>query len=252
MKSTNKFFFGWKRDLPDQRDRVYTAPTDLSLTAMVDLRPMFPSVYDQGNANSCVANAVGSIIEYDLGKQKVSCPYTPSRLYIYYNTRYAAGDVNYDSGASIRGTIKSLNVYGYCDEKWWPYNPSKYRVKPPKDVYAESLRHLVYQYSRVNQTANDLKLALASGHMVVFGFTVYQSFMSNIVASTGVVPMPSQEEYVSGGHAMCLVGFDDAKQWFICRNSWGPDWGDKGFCYMPYAYLLNPNLASDFWVIRSV
>ena len=97
-----------------------------------------------------------------------------------------------------------------------------------------------------------MKGCLASGYPFVFGFTVYESFESSEVARTGDVPMPSAEEPVVGGHAVLAVGYDDEDAVFICRNSWGPAWGDAGYFYMPYAYLLDDNLSDDFWTIRVV
>jgi len=97
-----------------------------------------------------------------------------------------------------------------------------------------------------------MKGCLASGYPFVFGFTVYDSFESQQVAQTGVVPMPGSTEQVLGGHCVVAVGYDDSQQRFIVRNSWGADWGIQGYCTMPYAYLTDPNLASDFWTIRLV
>jgi C1A family cysteine protease len=75
--------------------------------------------------------------------------------------------------------------------------------------------------------------------------------MSSSVIKTGRVPMPDlKKEKPQGGHAMNIIGYDDEKQIFICANSWGVGWGDKGFCYMPYAYILNTSLASDLCFIR--
>jgi C1A family cysteine protease len=85
-----------------------------------------------------------------------------------------------------------------------------------------------------------------------FGFTVYESFESDAVAQTGIVPMPSSNEEVLGGHAVLAVGYDDASTSFIVRNSWGPNWGQKGYYQMPYGYLTNTDLASDFWAIQVV
>ncbi len=87
---------------------------------------------------------------------------------------------------------------------------------------------------------------------MVFGFSVYESFESDSVASTGVVPMPSPNEQLLGGHAVVLVGYDDTKKVWIVRNSWGTNWGQAGYFTMPYAYLTNSNLASDFWTISTV
>jgi C1A family cysteine protease len=97
-----------------------------------------------------------------------------------------------------------------------------------------------------------MKGCLSSGYPFVFGFTVYESFESEDVARTGNVPMPGADERIVGGHAVLAVGYDDDESRFICRNSWGSDWGDAGYFYMPYAYLLDNNLSDDFWTIRLV
>jgi len=107
-------------------------------------------------------------------------------------------------------------------------------------------------YSRVSQTPSQMKGCLASGFPFVFGFTVYDSFESQDVAKTGVVPMPASGESVLGGHAVLAVGYDDGQQRFIVRNSWGTGWGMHGYFTMPYAYLTDRGLASDFWTIRLI
>jgi C1A family cysteine protease len=111
---------------------------------------------------------------------------------------------------------------------------------------------LVTVYAHVAQNLVQMQGCLASGYPFVFGFTVYDSFESDAVAQTGNVPMPIPAENVLGGHAVLAVGYDNTKRVFIVRNSWGPDWGAKGYCYMPYEYLLTPSYSSDFWTIRSV
>ena len=97
-----------------------------------------------------------------------------------------------------------------------------------------------------------MKGCLASGYPFVFGFTVYDSFDSEEVAKTGVVPMPSSGEQPLGGHAVLAVGYDDEQRRFIVRNSWGTEWGMQGYFTMPYVYLLDDGLADDFWTIRRV
>lgn len=97
-----------------------------------------------------------------------------------------------------------------------------------------------------------MKQTLATGYPFVFGFSVYESFESHTVAKTGIVPMPNKTEHLLGGHAVMAVGYDDNKQTFIVRNSWGTTWGNQGYCYMPYDYLSNPTLASDFWTVRDM
>jgi C1A family cysteine protease len=102
------------------------------------------------------------------------------------------------------------------------------------------------------QDLNQMKGCLASGYPFVFGFTVYKSFEDDAVAQSGHAPMPAAGEQVLGGHAVSAVGYDDAQQWFICRNSWGTGWGMQGYFTLPYAYLTQASLSDDFWTIRLV
>jgi C1A family cysteine protease len=153
----------------------------------------------------------------------------------------------------IRDGIKSVNRQGACSETLWPYDVSQFTKKPPTICYQSALHHRALSYRRVAHTnLAQLKGCLASGYGFVFGITVYESFESDQVASTGVVPMPAHREQVLGGHALFACGYDDEHQWFIVQNSWSTSFGDKGFIYIPYAYLTSSSLASDFWVIRTV
>lgn len=246
--------YGWIPDLPDQRDYLYSAPiaTLRSLPTSVDLGPLCPGVYDQGELGSCTANAIAGAIEFDQMKQKKPVVFTPSRLFIYYNEREMEGTVDYDSGAMIRDGIKSVAKQGACPEDMWPYIIANFREKPPQRCYEVALENQVVVYRRLVQTLNQMKGCLASGYPFVFGFTVYESFEAPEVASTGEAPMPGPEEKVLGGHAVLAVGYDDARQRFLVRNSWGTGWGAQGNFTMPYAYLTQPGLASDFWTIRLV
>jgi C1A family cysteine protease len=112
--------------------------------------------------------------------------------------------------------------------------------------------HKAIGYQAVDQNLADMKGCLSSGYPFVFGFTVYESFESDAVSETGNVPMPGADEAMKGGHAVLAVGYDDKDNVFICRNSWGAEWGEAGYFYMPYAYLLDSNLSADFWTIRVV
>ena len=176
---------------------------------------------------------------------------TPSRLFIYYNERVIEGTVKSDSGAQIRDGIKTVASTGVCDETLWPYDITQFAHKPTAACYKAAKLQRAITYSRVGQTLSQLKGCLASGFPIVFGFTVYDSFESADVASTGVVPMPAAGESVLGGHCVVAVGYDDASQRFTIRNSWGTGWGMAGYATMPYAYLLSSSLASDFWTVKS-
>jgi C1A family cysteine protease len=177
--------------------------------------------------------------------------FQPSRLFVYYNERLVEGTVSQDSGAFIRDGIKTLNTYGVCSEAVWPYNISQYTTKPSDAAYAQAKLHTALAYYRVNVAINDVKAALAAGFPIVIGLTLYESFESYTTAATGVVTMPKPYEQVLGGHAVAIVGYNDAKKQLIVRNSWGTNWGDKGYFYLPYSYI-NTNLASDLWVVSSV
>ncbi|MGA2410396.1 MAG: C1 family peptidase [Candidatus Binataceae bacterium] len=245
--------YGWIHDLPDHRDFLYAAPMALlgSLPTKVDMRDRCPAVYDQGQLGSCTANAIGGAIEFDLIKEKAPV-FVPSRLFIYYNERVIEGTVDSDSGAQIRDGIKSVASQGAPHEDLWPYDIAKFADKPSPAAYDDALKHKATLYQRLVQVLNQLKGCLAAGNPFAFGFTVYESFESQEVANTGVVPMPGPNEQVVGGHAVLAVGYDDSEQRFIVRNSWGPGWGLKGYFTIPYTYLIDQNLASDFWTIKIV
>jgi len=245
--------YGWVPDLPDQRDHLYAAPVEMLavLPARVDLRPKCPAVYDQGQLGSCTANATAAAIEFDRMKQQLP-DFTPSRLFIYYNERVIEHTVGFDSGAQIRDGIKSVARQGDCPETEWPYVIARFKTKPPVGCYAAALKYRVVLYQRLTPLLNQLKGCLVSGYPFVFGFTVYESFESAGVARTGHASLPGAGERAIGGHAVMGVGYDDDKQWFLIRNSWGARWGMKGYFTLPYAYVTDENLATDFWTIRIV
>lgn len=246
--------YGWIPDLPDARDHLYAAPAPVmaALPAKVDLRPQCPAVYDQGQLGSCTANAIGAAIQFDRMKQGLTPNFVPSRLFIYYNERVIERTVSTDSGAQIRDGIKTVAKQGACPETDWPYDITKFAVPPTKLDYVEALGNRAVSYSRLVQNLNLLKGCLASGYPFIFGFTVYESFESQAVAQSGMVPMPSPNEQTVGGHAVTAVGYDDSAQRFIVRNSWGTGWGIGGYFMMPYAYVTDSNLADDLWTIRLV
>jgi C1A family cysteine protease len=245
--------YGWIPDIPDARDRILQLPKRAgALPASVDLRAQCPPVYDQGQLGSCTANAIAGAIEFDQRKQKLPQPFTPSRLFIYYNERAMENSVASDSGAQIRDGIKSVGSQGVCAETLWPYVEDRFAVRPSAPCYKIASTHPAVNYSRVPQDAGQLKACLAAGYPFVLGITVYESFESDEVASTGIVPMPQDSETTLGGHAVMAAGYDDSSERFLVRNSWGSDWGMGGYFTIPYEYLTNDNLASDFWTIRVV
>lgn len=175
-----------------------------------------------------------------------------SRLFGYYATRKVEGTISEDSGATIRDTIKAGALYGVADESTWPYDVSKFAVEPPKSVWEAAASHKVTSYHSIaDGDVATMKSTLASGFLIEFGFQVYDYMMSAEMAKKGFLPVPAKGESMQGGHAVVLVGYDDSKQAFLVRNSWGTGWGIQGYFYMAYDYVKNPKLASDFWVIQS-
>jgi C1A family cysteine protease len=246
-----KLRYGWVPDLPDQRDIMYSSVTPVreALPSKADLRPLCSPVEDQGQLGSCTGNALVGALEFLEKKNKIKKFEDLSRLFVYYNERVIENTIFSDAGAMIRDGIKSLKKLGVCSEKKWPYAVKKFAVKPSPACYRDALNHQITAYQRIS-TLDQMRACLADGYPVVFGFTVYEGFESEIVAQTGVLQMPTFEERVIGGHAVLAVGYDDTAQRLIVRNSWGTNWGMQGYFTMPYGYIKNRNLSDDFWTIR--
>jgi len=244
--------FGWKRDQPDFRDKQRPL-TVRRLPESIDLRSKCPVVIDQGELGSCTANAIASAYQFEHLRQKLG-DFIPSRLFIYYNERVMEDSVSQDAGAIIRDGLKSIGTglygKGVCSEELWPYYISKFATKPTDACYNNALKDQALRYMTVQQTPAQLKGCLADGFPFVFGFTVYSSFMN--VGDNGLAQMPEPTDSIEGGHAVMCVGYDESKQLYIIRNSWGESWGDKGYFYMPYKYMHNSDLCDDFWCIQLV
>ena len=265
--------YGWKRQLPRLGDRRFTPRLAGPLPEVVDLRTtgFLPPVYDQGAIGSCTANAIAAAFDYTRAKEGLAWIH-PSRLFIYANERIAENcPLDQDNGAQIRDGVASVADLGVCPESMWPYSTlfhsesDLFSIKPLDACYQAAKQELCVEHQAVDQTG--IRAALASGFPVVGGFTVYQSFESPDVAKTGIVPLPAYTtpdnpppsdwdhpltDYPVGGHAILIVGYNVQQGVFICRNSWGPDWGQCGYFTIPIAYLSNPDLASDFWTLAKV
>jgi len=268
VTARRRFGLGWVPDLPDHRDLVYSAPLARlrQLPPSTDLRSQIPwPPYDQGPIGSCTANAIAGAIQFDRYKLKQSPDFTPSRLFIYYNERAMEHSIPIDAGAQIRDGIKSVARQGACKETTWPYDPveadpqtslfpphSAPVTKPSAAAVHEARDYQAVSYFRVLQSLSQIKGCLADGFPFVFGFSVYDSLYDAAGNPVTVLPMPSGTDNLLGGHAVLAVGYDDAKRLFTIRNSWGPNVQDHGYFYMPYSYLVDDNLATDFWTIRGI
>jgi C1A family cysteine protease len=249
------------RDRHDERDHyVHTSACfklvePVNLPASVDLRNNCSPVEDQGDLGSCTGNAIVGAMEYlenaehEFEEGRVFARL--SRLFVYYNERMKEGDINQDNGAQICDGVASLQQYGIPTESTWPYMVHRFAVAPSQDAYTEALQRRTTEYARVSRTNGimDIKRVLASGYPIIFGFTVFDGFESDAVAASGTVELPGLGETNQGGHAVLGVGYDDATQRVLVRNSWGPNWGIKGYFTLPYAYVTSNELSSDFWTV---
>src|ERR1700682_6233228 len=123
-----------------------------------------------------------------------------------------------DVWAVLRDGIKSVASLGVCPEPECPYDIAKFAVAPPAQAYEDAKLDRAISYQSVMPNLNQMKGCLASGYPFIFGFTVYESFESEVVARTGRAPMPGGSERAIGGHAGMAVGYEDAHQWFLVRN----------------------------------
>ncbi len=177
--------YGWIPDIPDTRDHILQLPRKAAvLPPSVDLRAQCPSVYDQGQLGSCTANAIAGAIEFDQRKEQLAQPFTPSRLFIYYNERVMENSVASDAGAQIRDGIKSVAAQGVCPEPLWPYVTDQFATPPSAPCYKIAKTHPAVSYSRVPQDPAQLKACLAAGYPFVLGITVYESFRKVTLSRT--------------------------------------------------------------------
>lgn len=272
---------GRHRDLPDLRDMTLTrlparlvtrageedlharatgpiadAAAAASLPSSVDHRAYCSPIEDQGQLGSCTANACVGMVEY-MERRATGRHVDGSRLYVYKTTRKLLGWTG-DTGAFLRSTMKALVLFGVTPEETWPYDISSFDDEPDPYMYAYGANYKAVRYLRLDppsqsttDTLKAIKGAVSRGYAAMFGFTVYNS-----MGYDADIPYPSATDTVDGGHAMLVVGYDDnrpckgpaspSKGAFLIRNSWGTIWGDNGYGWLPYAYVLN-GLADDFW-----
>jgi C1A family cysteine protease len=277
LQNTKKRGMGWIPDYPDFRD--YTEKTEeiksvlgrgrklkaKSLPASVDLREWCSPIEDQGSLGSCTAHAGVGLIEYY--ERKAFGRYIDaSRLFLYKATRNLMKQKG-DTGAYLRKTMGAMVLFGAPPEDYWPYtdDEKKFDQEPPAFCYAFAQNYQAIKYFRHDppgtkpgEIVKGIKTYLAEGHPAMFGFTVYNSIEQ--ADSTGQIPFPSQNERIEGGHAIVAAGYDDKMKIknklgkvettgaLLIRNSWGKEWGEKGYGWLPYEYIVR-GLAEDFWSI---
>ncbi len=211
----------------------------------IDYTSAMNPVRDSGQEGSVVGFALAATMEYQV-RRKFGKNLVLSPREIYNLTRQQENTANQDAGALIQDAIKVLAKIGAVPEEAWPYKAGDYAASAPPTV--KTAEHYKIAFSRQLSGLAEVKAALQAYGPVVAGISVYDSFETGAVAKTGIVSVPSAGEKIVGGHAICIVGFDDRKRLIKFANSFGPDWGDHGYGYLPYDYV-NKNLFSDSWLI---
>lgn len=244
-------------DKPDERDYKFSSTLlkDIdphSLPSSIDLRSQWGDILDQGSLGSCVSNSVAYQLRFLL-KKNAGKDLNLSRLYVYYNGRALSKyPITEDTGLTMRNGFQSVTAHGAVDEKLWPYVVSQFAKRAPDSVYAIGSKNKNLVYYAVTQDLNQIKKCLKDGYAISFGIALFSSFMSTNVARSGQVPVPNEStEQRVGGHAMTIVGYQDSTSRFIVANSWGKSWGDSGYCYIPFSFILNKKLTGDLWTPRS-
>jgi C1A family cysteine protease len=207
--------------------------------------------------HNCTANSLAFLVHFDLLNKHTTLnqtPFQPSRLFIYYFERLMEGTVNSDAGAVIRDGIKVIAQNGVSSEDLWPYNINQFTIKPSDEAINSAKQFEALQYKSIDNTNKQLLVnALLQGFPISCGISVFESFMSQEVAQTGIVPMPDiNTESMVGGHAIAVVGYIKEEDMFMMRNSWGTNWGLGGYFKIPASYLCSSDYASDFWTISLI
>jgi C1A family cysteine protease len=215
-------------------------------------------IYDQSTLGSCTANAFCAAcnILQNIKYGKIS--FWPSRLFLYFHERLLE-DPNHnvsdltDSGADVVDGASYVKTFGICSETSWPYDITKYNDTPPSNCDQEALGNKIGSYHTLpidDNLLTNIKQAITNKTPVLIAVSVYDSFESESVAVSGLVPIPQSSENLLGGHELCLVGYNDTTQLFTVQNSWGSGWGKGGYAYFPYKYIADSNLCSECTVIQ--
>lgn len=241
-----------QRREPSIHDPKYSAASPIAIPNLIDLRQYASPVLDQGQTSACTSFAISGVCEYleNLESEK----FVPlSQLFVYNSERQNEKDFNTDGGAIIADGVAIVCSTGICEESYLPFAESNLYVHPDQAALDNAKLHKGVQGHSVSLVESNILHSLASNLPVIIGLTLYESFESDQVANTGIVPMPDvQSEQMLGGHAIAIYGADRTKRLYLIKNSWSTSWGDKGYCWVPFEYVQNPLLGNDYWAISKI
>ena len=219
-------------------------------TREVDLRNQFTPIKDQGQMGACASFATISVYEY-IHKKNKNEDIDLSEYFLYYNARAKKNGTNEDSGSSLYSNLESMTQKGACLESLCKYRTDVCDEEPTTEAYEDGETRKVKKALNVKCDLENIKSAVAEGYPVIISLKIFESF--NPVA--GFIPLPSSDEKLDekhGNHAMVICGYSDDKKVFIVRNSWGTSFGDRGYCYIPYSYISDPNMLNVACIITEI
>ena len=241
-----------------------SVPTATVLPASVDNRKWCSAIQAQGTLGSCTAQASISMMEY-MQKKVYGTYQDGSRLFVYYNTRDYMGSqyLGVDSGAYNRLTMKAIAKLGVPEETYWKYNINEFAKEPPQKAYREAVSNRALKYFRIDGDyrygetyVNNIKTFLYNGYVMFTGFPAYDNIYK-VTRTQPVLQFPTTSNKLLGGHAVMLCGYNDDMSYnmgrgcFLAQNSWGTEYGDRGFFWIPYKFF-NDALAVDTWCATSI